>query len=102
MADSQSPLENQLNQNGLVWVTATLLIKWKVKLVNFPAESETETPCIDIKTFELNFQLNFEHFDVNFTFFKQTDHTKLEITKTKYQEKVWNILEMHLMTSRSL
>ena len=102
MADSQSPLENQLNQNGLVWVTATLLIKWKVKLVNFPAESETETPCIDIKTFELNFQLNFEHFDVNFTFVKQTDHTKFEITKTKYQEKVWNILEMHLMTSRSL
>ena len=35
------------------------LIKWKVNLGNFPADSETGTPCIDIKTFELNFQLNF-------------------------------------------
>ena len=59
MADSQSPPENQLKQHVLVWVNATLLIKWKVNLGNFPADFETGTPCIDIKSFELNFQLNF-------------------------------------------
>ena len=73
-----------------------------MNLGNFPADFETETPCIDMETFELNFQLNFERFDVNFTFFMQMSHAKLEITKTK-QEQVWNVLEMHLtMTSRSL
>ena len=45
------------------------------------------SPCIDIRTFELvfqfNFELNFEHFDINFTFFMQMSHTKLEITKNK-------------------
>ena len=39
-------------------LTTTLLIKWKVNLRNFPANSETGTPCIDIKTFELTFQLH--------------------------------------------
>ena len=58
MADSQSPPEIDW-KNVLVWVIALLLIKWKVSLGNFPAGSETGSPCIDIKTFELNFQLNF-------------------------------------------
>ena len=93
MADSQSPPENQLKRDVLVWVTS-LLIKWKVNLGNFPADFEAGTPCIDIKTFELNFQLNFEldfeRFDVNFTFFLQMSHVKLEITKTKHQEQIWN------------
>ena len=30
-----------------------------MNLGNFPTDSETGTLCIDIKTFELNFQLNF-------------------------------------------
>ena len=59
MADSQSSPENQQKRHVLVWVTATLLIKWKVNLRTFHADSETGTPCIDMKTFELNFQLNF-------------------------------------------
>ena len=78
MADLQSLAENELKRNVLIWVTATLLIKWKVNLGNFPVDSETGTPCIDIKTFELNLQLNFyvnvERFDVNFTFFTQMSH----------------------------
>ena len=70
----------------------------EVNLENFPSDSETGTPCIDIKTFELNF----ERFDVIFTFFMQTSHAKLKITKTK-QKQVCNVLEMDLMmTSRSL
>ena len=102
-AHSQSSQENQLKQLVLVWITATLLIKWKLNLRNLPVDSETGTPCIDIKTFELNFQLNFERFDVNFIFFMKMSHSKLEITKRKHQEQVWNVLEMHLMmTSRSL
>ena len=32
MSDSQSPPENQLKRHVLVWVTATLLIRWKVNL----------------------------------------------------------------------
>ena len=44
MADWQSPPENQLKRHVLVWVTAALLIKWKVNLGNFPANSETGTP----------------------------------------------------------
>ena len=33
----------------------------------------------------------------------QMSYAKLEITKTKHQGQIWNILEMHLMmTSRSL
>ena len=55
MADSQSPTENQLKQHVLIWVTATLWIKWKVNLENFLVDSETGTRCIYIKTFELNF-----------------------------------------------
>ena len=52
-ADSQSPPENQLKRHVFVGSTVTLLIKWKVNLGNFPADSEIRTPCIDIKTFEL-------------------------------------------------
>ena len=59
MADSQSPAENQLKQYFFVCVTQQNLIKWKVNLGNFPDDFETGTPCIDINTFELNFQLNF-------------------------------------------
>ena len=59
MAYSQSPPENLLKRHVLVWVTSTVLIKWKVNLKNFLSGSGTGTPCIDIKTFELNFQLNF-------------------------------------------
>ena len=33
--------------------------------------TETGTACIDIKTSELNFLLNYERFDFNFTFFMQ-------------------------------
>ena len=107
MADSQSQPENKLKRHVLVWVKVALLINRKVNLGNFPADSDTRPPCINIKTFELNFQsnfqLNFERFDVNFTFFMLMSHAKLETTKTKHQEQVWNILEMHpMMTSRSL
>ena len=66
-----------------------------MNLRNFPFDSEIGTPCIDIKTFELNFQLNFqlyfERFDVNFPFFTQMSHAKLEVTKTKHQEQVFNL-----------
>ena len=55
MADSQSLPEYQLKQHVLIWVTATSLIKWKVIFGNFPAGSETGTPSIGIKKFELNF-----------------------------------------------
>ena len=55
MTDLQILPENQLKPNVLVLVTSTLLTKWKVNLGNFPADSEIETPCISIKTFELNF-----------------------------------------------
>ena len=44
MADWQSPPENQLKRHVLVWVTAALLIKWKVNLGTFPTNSETGTP----------------------------------------------------------
>ena len=44
MADWQSPPENQLKRHVLVWVTAALLIKWKVNLGNFPTNSETGPP----------------------------------------------------------
>ena len=30
----------------------------EIEFREFPADSEAETPYIDIKTFELNFQLN--------------------------------------------
>ena len=107
MADTKGPPESQLKRHILVWATATHLMKWKVNLGNFSADSETETPFIDIKTFELSFQLNFslnfKRFDVNFTFLMQRSQTKLKMTKTKHQEQVWNALEMHLlMTLRSL
>ena len=59
MGDSQSPPENQLKRHVLVWVTATLSIKWKVNLGNLPADSEAGTLCIGIQTFKLNFQWNF-------------------------------------------
>ena len=59
IADSQSLPENQLKQLVLAWTMATLLIKWKEDLGSFSAASETGTSCIDIKTFELNFQLSF-------------------------------------------
>ena len=52
MADLQSPPENQLKRHAPVWVTATLLIKWKVNLGNFRVGSETGTPWIDIKILE--------------------------------------------------
>ena len=107
ITDSQRQPENQLKQHVLVWATATLLIRWKLNSVNLSANSETGTPCIDIKTFELNFQLNsslnFEIFDVNLKFFMPMSHGKSEITKTKHEEQVWNVMEMYLMmTCRSL
>ena len=75
MTDFQSAPESQLKRHVLIWVRATLLIKWKVNLGNFPAESETGTPFIDIEAFKLNLQLsfllNFKRFDVSFTFFMQ-------------------------------
>ena len=52
MADLKSPPENQLKRHVPVWVTATLLIKWKVNLGNFRIGSETGTPWIDIKILE--------------------------------------------------
>ena len=52
-----------------------------MNLGNFPVDSETGTSCIDIKIFKLNAQLNFECFDVNFTFFMQMSHAKSEIAK---------------------
>ena len=68
-----------------------------MNLGNFPANSETGTLCINIKTFELNFQinfkLNFQRFDVNFTCLMQMNHAKFEVTKTK-QKEIWNVLEM--------
>ena len=73
MADSQRSLENQLKRQILVCAKASLLIKWKVDLGDFPADPDTEVHCINIKTFELNFQLsfelNFERFDANLIFF---------------------------------
>ena len=69
-----------------------------MNLGDFPPDSEIGTPFIDIKTFELNVQLtlllNFERFDINFTFFIQMSYAKLEIAETKHQELVWNVLEM--------
>ena len=63
-----------------------------MNLGDFPPDSEIGTPFIDIKTFELNVQLtlllNFERFDINFTFFMQMSYTKLEIADTKHQELV--------------
>ena len=50
MVDSQSLPEYQLKRDVLIGVIVTLLSKWKVNLGNFPAASETGTPCIDIKT----------------------------------------------------
>ena len=61
-----------------------------MNLGNFPANSETGTLCVDIKTFELNFQ----RFDVNFTCLMQMNHAKFEVTKTKHQKEIWNVLEM--------
>lgn len=69
-----------------------------MNLGDFPPDSEIVTPFIDTKTFELNVQLtlllNFERFDMNFTFFIQMSYAKLEIAETKHQELVWNVLEM--------
>ena len=96
IADSQSPPENQVKCSNLSH--SNILIKWVANLGNFPADSGTGTPWIDIKLFELNF----ERFDVKSTFLMQMSHAKLEITKTK-EEQVWNVLEMHLtMISSSL
>ena len=47
----------------------------------FPCWLWEGTSCIDIKIFELNAQLNFERFDVNFTVFIQMSHAKSEIAK---------------------
>ena len=62
-----------------------------MNLGNFPADSETGTPCTDIKIFELNFQinslLNFEHFYISFILLMQMSYAKLEITKRKHQEQ---------------
>ena len=69
-----------------------------MNLGDFPPDSEIGTPFIDIKTLELNVQLtlllNFERFDMNFTFFIQMSYAKFEIAETKHQELVWNVLEM--------
>ena len=102
IADSQSLPDNQLKQLFLAWTMATLLIKWKEDLGSFSAASETGTSCIDIKTFELNFQLNFV---IKFrTFWCQFHiHYANESREIRNHRNKTNILEMHLMmTSGSL